>query len=103
SRYGMLFSCSLSPYTTLFRSRPLQRRHVQRQALVDAARRQEGLDIARAAHHINSESGGQGAEIAQRVAGGNEAILAAGGVGQGGDRKSTRLNSSHVKSSYAVF
>src|SRR5436309_8390714 len=71
---------TLFPYTTLFRSRA--RRHVpeprQRALRGDLA----GAPVAR--------RDGSGATVRRRV-------------GAGADRKSTRLNSSHVKISYAVF
>src|SRR3712207_8143629 len=79
---------TLFPYTTLFRSRPVLH-HPDQPGLLgdqDAAVRQEGerrgLGEPRG-HHLLREARGQG--------------------GTRGDRKSTRLNSSHANISYAVF
>src|SRR3712207_7291650 len=71
---------TLFPYTTLFRSRP----------------------TTRCAHRSVGTDGGL-----QRHAAGQEGRRQAGVAGAGrrraGDRKSTRLNSSHANISYAVF
>src|SRR2546430_7209133 len=64
---------TLFPYTTLFRS-----------ASGAKARRVDAVHGARAAHHLL-------------------ALEPVGGARAGGDRKSTRLNSSHSQISYAVF
>src|SRR5690606_41407679 len=76
---------TLFPYTTLFRSDAASRR------LAARARRNE-RDVAPLHRRQNRRRrpGGRGA--ARRRAGGGRR-----------DRKSTRLNSSHVKISYAVF
>src|SRR5690606_2334023 len=50
------------------------------------------------AHEVRLERQGRAEQGAQEVA---EGVV--GRDGSGGDRKSTRLNSSHVKISYAVF
>src|SRR3712207_7239689 len=73
---------TLFPYTTLFRSRVacLHLRSAE-------VRRVPPADIAGAIHLAGSARG--------------LALLAQ--VGQGRDRKSTRLNSSHANISYAVF
>src|SRR3712207_8935756 len=77
---------TLFPYTTLFRSRGC---HAERL-------RHEG---------VLEEPGGDGARAARRVAPHGRPRL--GGRGRipdtAGDRKSTRLNSSHANISYAVF
>src|SRR5690606_39966205 len=93
---------TLFPYTTLFRSHP------------------PPPDVGQGG---NAEDGGEGrAETAVREPtgpseGGHGKVLVPAGTDEGeggreatgvagtgaGDRKSTRLNSSHVKSSYAVF
>src|SRR3989442_11822569 len=65
---------TLFPYTTLFRS--LEPRHVLRQLL-------HGEQVALARDHV--------------------LFAALGERAVAGDRKSTRLNSSHVRISYAVF
>src|SRR5689334_24655190 len=78
---------TLFPYTTLFRSRG------------EALERAHGLEVAsrrflgRHQHHGGATVG----ELAG-VTGGDELALA-----HDGDRKSTRLNSSHSSISYAVF
>src|SRR3989442_10074341 len=69
---------TLFPYTTLFRSRNLLRL---------ALRDEIASGIARAGAEIHDEIG---ADLGP-------------GAGNAGDRKSTRLNSSHVRISYAVF
>src|SRR5690349_23059120 len=76
---------TLFPYMTLFRSRagdPVRGRHVQ---------------------HVGA--GNALLEVPEpRLRGGERFAVAGRGGGQrGGDRKSTRLNSSHVEISYAVF
>src|SRR5437870_11316415 len=73
---------TLFPYTTLFRS--------QKQGRVEEARKL--LDIGRAA-----------AVVANVPRTWNAALNLAGQMHKEGDRKSTRLNSSHVAISYAVF
>src|SRR2546430_11669839 len=73
---------TLFPYTTLFRSRDLR----GRAARVDAALRRDGR--AAPARSRRRRPHDRGAER--------------GGAGKG-DRKSTRLNSSHSQISYAVF
>src|SRR3712207_7980208 len=75
---------TLFPYTTLFRSA-----HAQVEDLDPGAR--VGLDVSSVACHValaGADAGGQG--------------IAEGHVVPG-DRKSTRLNSSHANISYAVF
>src|SRR5690349_23191831 len=67
---------TLFPYTTLFRS--------QAQAL--------GYGLA----GVSGHSGWFGSGLGWHAAGGGEVLAR-------GDRKSTRLNSSHVEISYAVF
>src|SRR5256885_13257117 len=69
---------TLFPYTTLFRSRG----HAGGSERVGESGSQPARGIARRAH----ARGGDGQAI-----------------GPGGDRKSTRLNSSHLVISYAVF
>src|SRR3712207_7010411 len=78
---------TLFPYTTLFRSRPVVKREVDDPIDVGA------VDSQRLA-------GGRAGRVAIRAAG----AQVAGGRERGvGDRKSTRLNSSHANISYAVF
>src|SRR3712207_6931569 len=78
---------TLFPYTTLFRSRPLLARAAPRDHAAAPARVPAGT--ARAAH---GRSGGPGPRVRRGTAGFCH-----------GDRKSTRLNSSHANISYAVF
>src|SRR5690606_42039337 len=72
---------TLFPYTTLFRSVPVG---------------QEGLEDPRAVGRHEAASDDREGSVAR--AGGSVPRRA-----DGRDRKSTRLNSSHVKISYAVF
>src|SRR5207253_5294788 len=90
---------SLFPYTTLFRSRgrALGPVGVGRRAVRDGG----GEDAVR-----REERGGAGVRDRERgaaAAGRNRVGLARGTEWGGKDRKSTRLNSSHVAISYAVF
>src|SRR5690349_23512888 len=90
---------TLFPYTTLFRSRRLH----------EWAARVEPLEHHRLAAQIGQVDGLAlvvlEREVRRRLA---DLGLGPGGRGdarlrRGRDRKSTRLNSSHVESSYAVF
>src|SRR3989442_12028395 len=72
---------TLFPYTTLFRSYPgCQKRGIERRRLLEAP---GGLGLV--ARHVHFQP---------------FHVIAVGSVQ---DRKSTRLNSSHVRISYAVF
>src|SRR5690348_17786510 len=86
---------TLFPYTTLFRS-------VQRNP-----RRSIRQDSARYSQRIRpNESGSQGPRREGKRHGGVKIVTLkrrAAGVLRVGDRKSTRLNSSHPSISYAVF
>src|SRR5207244_9816119 len=85
---------TLFPYTTLFRSRAVRivrRRCRGGRAARPAARRQEAAQDGRGRRRLWRRRGGRRACLS-RLPG-----LAAG------DRKSTRLNSSHQIISYAVF
>src|SRR5690349_22571297 len=76
---------TLFPYTTLFRSRgPLHDPEAR------AARDDQGVRVR--------EPVGEAAHREERLPARAERLQAGGG-----DRKSTRLNSSHVENSYAVF
>src|SRR3712207_8519677 len=87
---------TLFPYTTLFRSqerRGAEERLVpqEAEALRDPRAQRRGLDRARLLEgRAHGEERGDGEAVGQRV-------------GHEGDRKSTRLNSSHANISYAVF
>src|SRR5690606_41047301 len=95
--------CPLGPYTTLFRSQAAQRtlqqhvlevrlvadgiaaaEHVELRLVVELVERRRREDLAQGRHE----------EVRVLVRGHHADAL---------DRKSTRLNSSHVKISYAVF
>src|SRR5699024_11516364 len=81
---------TLFPYTTLFRS---EHQGVELEA---------GLKAAHLPQEGSAPPGGQVKALRQSQVG----LLRVGepvDLGQGGDRKSTRLNSSHVSISYAVF
>src|SRR3989442_11781359 len=80
---------TLFPYTTLFRSRlrgALCRRHRARRDLRDAvpSRKEPALGASSSRELCRARAGGKVLEKTK-------------------DRKSTRLNSSHVRISYAVF
>src|SRR3712207_9010396 len=72
---------TLFPYTTLFRS-DLHHQRVERRPVATLARQ------------LRRQVGDVDAAVGQR---------GGGGVHDPGDRKSTRLNSSHANISYAVF
>src|SRR5690606_42040332 len=93
---------ALFPYTTLFRSD----RHDRARTITDVGVVAHRVGIRDGEPSVRSAlalSGGDGCdEVSDRVAGGetgSDLIEEA----QDRDRKSTRLNSSHVKISYAVF
>src|SRR5690242_21406656 len=89
-------SSPLFPYTTLFRSRG-----------ADVGVRAAGLRDRRRGHARYPADGRDAAvRLLRRLFDHGElraAGAAAAGIGQGEDRKSTRLNSSHMSISYAVF
>src|SRR2546426_3906835 len=85
---------TLFPYTTLFRSRG-----EKSQRLVQFLTSKAGNSVTLAA---TERAGDAGQLAAKAVADGFGCIVAAGGDGTI-DRKSTRLNSSHLVISYAVF
>src|SRR3712207_6965310 len=88
---------TLVPYTTLFRS---DRHSIgtvltqqRRDGRVHLEQAQLEVEVGRAAHHAHAERRGPGAGTA----------LHHTPSAPGQDRKSTRLNSSHANTSYAVF
>src|SRR5207302_10044430 len=86
---------TLFPYTTLFRSRALgwlgiSGRAQRRRYPPAGAHSASGGRVRRAAHRASVQAGGSARHLARDHVAGR-------------DRKSTRLNSSHVKISYAVF
>src|SRR3712207_8027951 len=83
---------TLFPYTTLFRSFIAESLQGQRPGGVDPA----GIAGHRAAGQQGRPMGAEPAQIVRRRQVGLLQIA-------GGDRKSTRLNSSHANISYAVF
>src|SRR3712207_7809769 len=83
---------TLFPYTTLFRSIELQ------QAVARAPLHQGGVGARGAL--VAADAAHPGVEGAQRLGQRRHLADAAAAVG---DRKSTRLNSSHANISYAVF
>src|SRR5256885_6837196 len=76
---------TLFPYTTLFRSRRVRRRHGQLRPHRVQRRRRRRRDCRRAGDHASWIASDDARD------------------GGGRDRKSTRLNSSHLVISYAVF
>src|SRR3712207_8635642 len=79
---------TLVPYTTLFRSERLGQL-----GLADAGRALHQHGLAELRREERDERGGLGGQVADRA----EALV------EVGDRKSTRLNSSHANISYAAF
>src|SRR5256885_5882665 len=84
---------TLFPYTTLFRSRDnilYGRPDATEQEMLAAADKAEASDFIATLTDLKGR-GGYDAQVGER------------GVKLSGDRKSTRLNSSHLVISYAVF
>src|SRR5256885_6891951 len=87
---------TLFPYTTLFRSLdPGRAEHLERAHVEEGGARQLRA-ASQALHHERGNS-----MLSQKHRSRQPDQAAAGG--QYGDRKSTRLNSSHLVISYAVF
>src|SRR5690606_40581883 len=89
-------SSTLFPYTTLFRSTLTRAAH-------DTGVLQHPQVLG---HRLHADVVGRGQLVDGGIAGGEPSHeVAACGIGERReqDRKSTRLNSSHVKISYAVF
>src|SRR5690606_41939164 len=82
---------TLSPYTTLFRSRGCGSRHPRDLGLEPGQRDPPGHRQARSRRPRVHDGGVRGLRATAGVPADRQ------------DRKSTRLNSSHVKISYAVF
>src|SRR5690606_42135550 len=84
----------LFPYTTLFRSRKIgNRNHARARVTLGRAKGVELLQIEIA----------DACFLLQLAQGGGVKVFLQAYKAAGQDRKSTRLNSSHVKISYAVF
>src|SRR5690606_40310676 len=94
---GRPHSPTLLPYTTLFRSNAMQpQNHVERSvplpiAIID------GIDLNFTQEQLSWEL----QDFSERVL--RPAVAQLVATVEAEDRKSTRLNSSHVKRSYAVF
>src|SRR5690606_41602662 len=86
---------TLFPYTTLFRSGHARRRRIRRRRTVAAGRLRHGHLAIRP---DGREIGAAATSLSRRRLSSHTR-----GIRSSGDRKSTRLNSSHVKISYAVF
>src|SRR5690606_39684686 len=93
---------TLFPYTTLFRSDHPCMPVAAAQGLVVLASGAVGAASATAAVLLATVLG-DFVDLAGHVRAASSATAPEGGVQQRLDRKSTRLNSSHVKISYAVF
>src|SRR5207245_9874050 len=93
----------LFPYTTLFRSETAA--HAVGRRLHGVVVSVRPRTLARHAHHVPHHAGGDrrrhAAAVASRAPRGLSAARSR--QGDGLDRKSTRLNSSHGSISYAVF
>src|SRR5207249_11848856 len=85
------------PYTTLFRSRTVAEK--ERATLLAQAREQYEQLLDRARKEIEGEKEKAILELRREAV---DLSIAAASTGPP-DRKSTRLNSSHVSNSYAVF
>src|SRR5256885_10617683 len=83
---------TLFPYTTLFRSAVRAQRHLEQRG----AAHEHLLELGGG---VEVEMGDEPEPVAQRT----RQQARAGGRADEGDRKSTRLNSSHLVISYAVF
>src|SRR5690606_40564664 len=91
--------CTRFPYTTLFRSQEAIRAHcsVRSCRRLELAACRPSTTCGRGDVHPAWVRRDAHPFASQQFAGGDDAAATAG------DRKSTRLNSSHVKISYAVF
>src|SRR5690606_41663776 len=87
--------CKRFPYTTLFRSELLERS--------PSERRNTLLGELMFASHVSYSACGLGSPATDQIVRLVHDARRAGLFGAKIDRKSTRLNSSHVKISYAVF
>src|SRR3712207_7347573 len=85
---------TLFPYTTLFRSSRLRCEDAGHERLLRG--REQSEDHASVPRPRDGAPG-------HRTQGARPGAGGYGRTGQGGDRKSTRLNSSHANISYAVF
>src|SRR5690606_41919950 len=98
STYRPAARSPLFPYTTLFRSEPLGLRNTQWRD--DYRRIVPGRSSA---YRTTDDDGWEIDRPIEDVHGNGGILTTVGDLGIWKDRKSTRLNSSHVKTSYAVF
>src|SRR5207302_8633441 len=94
-------SCTLFPYTTLFRSGLARRIALVEDEIDHCGDRRETLGALDRARRLEGHAGAGDACLRPCDALLHRALADQEGAGE--DRKSTRLNSSHVKISYAVF
>src|SRR5690606_41882355 len=92
---------TLFPYTTLFRSQRHDAAFAQRRDLLLHPDPQVGLGDVGVAFRMAADPGDRDAVLLEQPA--LDDLERIGVRALGLDRKSTRLNSSHVKISYAVF
>src|SRR5690606_40156312 len=103
TRVGCPVAVTLFPYTTLFRSGLVDDEQVF-VFVKDVERDRLGLDLARLRRFERDRHPVAGAQAIPRLVRRPSVYEDPPFVDQAaGDRKSTRLNSSHVKISYAVF
>src|SRR5256886_11099566 len=86
---------TLFPYTTLFRSAERRRQMEPASRVSDVADGRAAVGVARKAERRRDRGAGTQPRAHLRRRGDRDA--------SSGDRKSTRLNSSHSQNSYAVF
>src|SRR2546430_12143493 len=92
---------TLFPYTTLFRSQAVRRGH--RMGDVERMGERRGLGLGRIVPEPPEQERAPGIEVLAPVPVREDVARVARCDGRSGDRKSTRLNSSHSQISYAVF
>src|SRR5690606_41687065 len=90
------------PYTTLFRS-PVQPLAVNNSGMVYAGGFFNNIGGKPRDYIARLSGSGTGAADANWNPSSDDVVIALALDGSSGDRKSTRLNSSHVKNSYAVI
>src|SRR5690606_41747302 len=93
-------TATLFPYTTLFRSSGVAEQHRRRQLVAAVARPRRAVRLQQVLGRLHVAAG-DAPLVGRLVVEPQEVFTARRAVRV--DRKSTRLNSSHVKRSYAVF